>query len=162
MSLGAKGLLLAALHLALVMSLAAKLHWDRARLPRVWIKADWSQRDQPLRGHYLRLELKVDLTPGGGWKNGAWPARLSVREGRLMADPSPGPARTHVRAKPDQRTGELVEALSYYVGDRAAHLPDRLAQQELWLEVSVPATGLPRPIRLGVLRGDRVEPLAVQ
>jgi hypothetical protein len=34
-------------------------------------------------------------------------------------------------------------------------------RQELWVEVTIPKSGPPRPIRLGIRRGGKVEPLEV-
>lgn len=163
MSLRAKGILLAGVHLALVLSLAGKFSWDRARLPRVWAAARTVDRNQPIRGRYLHLQLEVDLAGSGVWKSGVTlPVRLAVREDRLVADYAPVPAGLHVRVSPDERTGVLLEPLAYFVPDPVAGLPQRQATEDLWIEVSVPKAGPPRPIRLGIRRGDRVEPLAVR
>ena len=163
MSLGAKGILIAAVHLGLVLSLAGKLHWDRAHLPRIWAAARTVDRNQPIRGRYLHLQLQVDLARPGVWKSGATiPVRLAVHEGRLVADYAPPPAGLHVRVSPDEGTGVLLEPLAYFVRDPVAGSPQPQATEDLWIEVSVPRAGPPRPIRLGTRRGDRVEPLAVR
>ena len=163
MSPRAKGMLLAGVHLALVLSLAGKFSWDRARLPRVWAAARTVDRDQPIRGRYLHAQLQVDLAGSGMWKSGAiLPVRLAVNENRLVANYAPVPAGLHVRVSPDERTGVLLEPLAYFVPDPAAGLPQPQSAEDLWIEVSVPKAGPPRPIRLGVRRGDRVEPLAVR
>ena len=54
-----KGLLLAALHLAIVAALGGKMALDRAVRPRVWLKASPVDPDLPIRGRYVRLQ--VDL-----------------------------------------------------------------------------------------------------
>ena len=65
-----KGLILAAIQLAIVASLGAKLALDRARLPRVWAKVRSYDPDLPIRGRYLALQLAVQMQPGaeGGVK----------------------------------------------------------------------------------------------
>lgn len=68
MRAGAKGLLVAALHLALVGSLGAKLLWDRATLPRAWVRVRTVDPDLPIRGRYLRLQVMLearDVHPEG-------------------------------------------------------------------------------------------------
>jgi len=52
-----RGLLLAAIECALVLSLSGKLLWDRATCPRVWVRAMQWDPNLPLRGRYLALTL---------------------------------------------------------------------------------------------------------
>jgi hypothetical protein len=59
----AKGLLLGGLHLALVAALGGKLLVDRARYPRVWVRAAPVDPDLPLRGRYVRMQVQL---PGDG------------------------------------------------------------------------------------------------
>jgi len=58
-----KGLLIAALHLALVSSLAAKYEYDRATRPRVWVRTTNYDPDLPIRGRYMSLQLHIEA-PG--------------------------------------------------------------------------------------------------
>ena len=53
-----KGLLVAALHLAIVCSLGAKLLYDRATRPRLWVHVMPVDPDLPLRGRYVRLRIE--------------------------------------------------------------------------------------------------------
>jgi len=59
----AKGLLVAALQLMIVGSLAAKYAHDRATRPRVWVKVGYYDPDLPIRGRYAALQVELD-TPG--------------------------------------------------------------------------------------------------
>ena len=52
-----KGLLVAALHLAIVASLGGKLLYDRATRPREWVRVLPVDPDSPLRGRYVRLRI---------------------------------------------------------------------------------------------------------
>ena len=52
-----KGLVVAALHLAIVASLGGKLLYDRATRPRVWVHVLPVDPDSPLRGRYVRLRI---------------------------------------------------------------------------------------------------------
>lgn len=55
-----KGLLIAALHLVLVSSLAAKYQYDRATRPRVWARTTNYDPDLPVRGRYMSLQLHIE------------------------------------------------------------------------------------------------------
>ena len=68
-----KGLLLAVLQVAVVCTLGAKLLYDRAYRPRVWIKSAIYDPNLPIRGKYLALSIEVPaegftsrLIPPGG------------------------------------------------------------------------------------------------
>ena len=54
-----KGLVVAALHVAIVASLGAKLLVDRATRPRVWARAAPVDPNLPIRGRYVRLRLEA-------------------------------------------------------------------------------------------------------
>lgn len=58
-----RGLVLAALHLALVGALGGKLLLDRARYPRMWVKTLPVDPDLPIRGRYVQLRVEP---PGTG------------------------------------------------------------------------------------------------
>jgi hypothetical protein len=55
-----KGILLAALQCALILSLTSKLFYDRATRPRVWVKTQRYDPNLPIRGRYLSLVLVPD------------------------------------------------------------------------------------------------------
>ena len=59
----ARGLLVGALQLMIVGSLAAKFAHDRATRPRVWVKVGYYDPDLPIRGRYAALQVELD-TPG--------------------------------------------------------------------------------------------------
>jgi hypothetical protein len=52
-----KGLILAAVHVSLALSVTAKFAYDRATLPRVWVKTAPYDPMLPLRGRYVRLRF---------------------------------------------------------------------------------------------------------
>jgi len=54
-----KGLIVAALHVAIVASLGGKLLVDRATRPRVWTRAAPVDPNLPIRGRYVRLGLEA-------------------------------------------------------------------------------------------------------
>ena len=159
-----KGLAVAALHVAIVASLGAKLLADRATRPRVWARTAPFDPNLPIRGRYVRLRVMAIPGPGANevqrpW-NLSWFA-LSADGGRLVATPLP--VRSGVTGTVVDRAGEriveLAEPLAYFIPE---HVPDpsqRPAGEELWVEVTVPRAGAPRPIRLGVKKDGVLTPL---
>jgi hypothetical protein len=176
MSPSRKGIILAALQLAIVTSLAAKYVIDRARFPRVWARTLAYDPDLPIRGRYLSVQLRVDADrvygnselPKGNQFN-FWSEQkdiyLHAENGRLVASPAPMPTGLHV-ARWRTRTGEVAAALSepvsYFLPEHAIDPSRRKAGEELWVEVTVPKKGPPRPIRLAVKRGDTFTPLEIK
>ena len=57
-----KGLLLCAVHVALLGSVGGKFLIDRATLPRVWVRALPYDPNLPIRGRYVRLSLDATST----------------------------------------------------------------------------------------------------
>ena len=54
-----RGLALALLQVLIVSSLCAKLLYDRATRPHIWVKVAPVDPDLPIRGRYLALALDV-------------------------------------------------------------------------------------------------------
>ena len=52
-----RGLVVAVIHVALILSIAGKYSWDRGRLPRQWFRAAPYDPDLPIRGRYVSLRL---------------------------------------------------------------------------------------------------------
>jgi hypothetical protein len=160
-----KGLVIAALQVALVASLGAKLLYDRETLPRGWALAAPYDPDMPIRGRYVSLQLVVEpqgiseAKPGPGWRPPQGVV-LKVEGGWLIAYPASegskyNPSATHLRFI--QRQGENLSVLDkpvpFFIPE---HIPDpsrRAPDERLWVEVTIPKKGPPRPIRLGVSKG---------
>ena len=156
-----KGLTVAALHLALVAGIGAKLLVDRATRPRVWVRTAPYDPDLPIRGRYVRLQ--IEATPSVTFVaplSYDRPVALSVENGALVASPVESSVVTaRISARGDERIALIAEPVAYFIPE---HVPDpslRAADEELWVEVTVPAAGPPRPIRLGVKTGGRLVPL---
>jgi len=149
-----RGIAVAVLQCLIVLSVAAKYATDRVRLPRVWVKTVPYDPNLPIRGRYLSMMLEVDA-PGA---NGYWtPARLSVENGRLVA--SPTSVNTGVVVNGSGPNARLAEPVAFFISERAADPSRRPPGEELWVEVSVPKKGPPRPIRLGVKKDGAIAPL---
>ncbi len=149
-----KGLLVALIHVAIVLSLGLKLQYDRLTLPRVWVRTLPIDPEEPIRGRYVGLRLVVPL-------QGTLPVRdrgvrLVVRNGSLVAIPSSAglPAFLHG----DNRV-VLSDRLAFFISERIADPSRRPPGEELWADVTVPTNGPPRPVRLGVMRDGRLFPI---
>ena len=158
MNFSRKGLLLAAVQVLLVASLGAKLELDRSRLPRVWVKTAAVDPYLPIRGRYLAVRLTVQADSRG---SGAFfAADLSVRNGQLVAEGKGAGATDGVWVTRSNRNSEyaLQQAVLFFLPEHGLDPLVAARNGELWAEVTVPARGLPRPIRLAVKRGDSFTP----
>jgi hypothetical protein len=62
----------------------------------------------------------------------------------------------------DRRAVRLSPALAFFIPEHVADPSRRPAGEELWVEVTVPRRGSPRPIRLGVKKDGVLTPLALR
>jgi hypothetical protein len=167
MMLRNKGLLLMALQLALVLSIAAKYAWERHSSPMVWTRATQYDPQQPLRGRYLALTLHADACglPKAHHEDrddpsSQFPLRLNHYwswEVRPAAkDERPGETQT-LTLYPNLpcEYASLSGGTEYFVPGHAK-TPFPLAPgEELWALVTVPPTGPPRPVQLAISDGKQ-------
>src|SRR5262245_22055753 len=172
MTLLVKGLVIAAVHVGLVASLGAKLLYDRAILPRVWALTTPYDPNLPIRGRYVSLQLVVEPhgvreTKPGLVSQQPQPINLRVVGDRLVAETAArpedyDPSDLHLRCR-DRRGGKLpvlAEPVSFFIPQRIPDASRRQEGEELFAEVTIPQKGLPRPMRLGVKKGnDPITPL---
>jgi hypothetical protein len=177
------GAVLAALQVAMVGGMAVKYAMDRSSLPRVWVQTAPYDPNEPIRGRYVSLRLAVVPGPGidveipkpATEPNGpTWfaglskPVQLEVRDNQLVALPGPAGASNWAQnwVQAISRNGRvvvsLVEPVAYFIPDRIPDPSIRPAGEELWVEVSVPPHGPPRPIRLGVKKDGVLTPLEIK
>jgi hypothetical protein len=157
-----RGLLLGAVHLGIVSLLGGKLLYDRATCPRIWVRTAPVDPSLPLRGRYV--DLRVQARARGLITTYYAPVALRVEGSELVAVPDPHGNRplggsnvtalepAGVESSPPI-TVDLGPPLAFFIPE---HVPDpsrRKVGEELWVEVTVPRSGPPRPIRLGVKRG---------
>ncbi len=95
-----------------------------------------------------------------------FPAKLAVKENRLIAirltDPNIAQPGEMVVASPGSSCDQmrLWEPVNFYIPEHALD-PTRLKPgQELWIEVTVPSQGPPRPIQLALKQNGLWRPLA--
>jgi hypothetical protein len=169
-----RGILLAAVQVAMVLSLGVKLLADRARYPRVWAETVAYDPEAIIRGRYLSLRLRVKAldamvenapgTIGAGRAMGSIDeVRLSVENEELVAHVTSGSTGLYVLKMTARNQAEppsvLQQPIEFFVSEHAEDPSRPPAGQELWVEVTVPPKGPPRPIRLGIKKGGVLTPL---
>ena len=163
-----RGLALALVQLLLVAGLGAKMLIDRSRLPRAWARTLPVDPLLPIRGRYVQLVLEAEARGFPQETPRSYPAVLLAENGRLVVEPLPdehsqsrwGNHWINLRENDRQRATFFSGAVPFFIPE---HVPDpsqRPDGEELWAEVTLPRRGPPRPIRLGIKRGDGpIEPL---
>ena len=190
--LSAASIAVLVIQLAIVSSIAAKYLYQRWTCPRVWTRTTAYDPELVMRGRYLSLQLIVDgcesTLPSGKQAEfprnvdgtvrsphftvrgplAQFPAKLVVKDNRLIA--------VHQRDAADGRNAQIVSAwqdigceqmrlskpVNFYISEHAeSPLPVRQGD-ELWIEVTVPPKGPPRPIQLALKQGGAWKPLAYQ
>ena len=152
-----KGLIVAVLHLAIVGSLGVKLLVDRATRPRVWARTGPIDPDSPLRGRYVRLRIEGEPIDFGDAADLS--VRLTESKGLLALTPASGNLTARVSTRDGRRVATLDQPLAFFIPE---HVPDpsvRAPGEELWVEVTLPKQGAPRPIRLAVKKDGVLTPL---
>jgi hypothetical protein len=165
-----KGLIVAALHVSIVASLGAKLFVDRATRPRVWARAAPFDPNLPIRGRYVRLRIEADRSadlptrdsPPG--ESLPVPIALSVKDGRLAATLDLESTKLHARLdrRGDAPIAVVLEPVAYFIPEHVTDPSIRQPGEELWVEVTLPRAGAPRPIRLGVKKDGAITPLEMR
>lgn len=167
-----KGLLLAAVQLVIVLSLGVKLLYDRATRPRVWVLCETYDPELPLRGRYLaeRLRMASDgfasdqnmaRRPNMWWENRRW-AYLHVENGQLIARPTGTGSGEWVQLRQGTQGALLAtteEPVLLFIPENA-QIPSLARGEEMWVEVTLPEKGPPRPIRIGIKRNGILTPLS--
>jgi hypothetical protein len=166
------GLILLFVQLVLVLSVAGKYLYERQTRPRVWTRASQFDPNLTLRGRYLALQLLLDacslpqdaghaIRPYPGthpfWQ---WDVSLAAENGKLVPIVAPqGPETLRLFAdKPcDRATLSNQELL--FIPDRAKVPLPLQPGQELWVEVTVPESGPPRPIQIALSSAAGFHPL---
>ena len=163
----AKGLVLGAVQVLLVGSVGAKFLYDRAQFPRLWVETAPYDPVMPIRGRYVNIVLLVDAereeSPVESDKApNMYLARLEARGGHLVAvqDDEDGKHWVSSRRCGARQCWQLTQALAYFIPEHAADPSRTPGGATLWAEVTLPPTGAPRPLRLGVKQGEAIEPLA--
>jgi len=186
-------IVLLAIQLAIVSTIAAKYVYQRWSCPRVWTRATTYDPQLLMRGRYLSLQLVVDgcqsTLPSAkqaamprnldGVPTGKtysihsdqsvrFPAQLKVEGNKLLAIRIPEGDNRPDELMVEGRPGASCEDLrldgpvDFYIAETAANPAALKAGQELWIEVTVPHKGPPRPLQLALKQDGAWKPLAFQ
>lgn len=158
-----KGMIVALVQVLLVTLVAAKLMIDRAGYPRVWVETAPYDPDLPLRGRYVRLLAVVEAENSSFENENVYQesGRLETRDGRLVAiRDEDGPILLNrATCRDSEPCITLSEPLAFFIPEDIPDPSVRDAGEELWVQVTVPPRGAPRPIQLGVRRNGKLTPL---
>jgi hypothetical protein len=160
-------LIIAVVHVGLIASLGAKLYYDRATRPRVWARTAPYDPNLPIRGRYVSLRVAVEPrgvqepTTGSKWEP-PQAVMLRVENNRLIGEAAPAQDSDYSSSdlhllfidRGGEKLAILDQPIAYFIPE---HIPDpslRPNDEELWVEVTIPKKGPPRPIQLGVKKGD--------
>ena len=167
MSALAKGLLVGAVQVLLVASVSAKFLYDRSHYPRVWVETAPNDPDLPIRGRYVSVVALVNVqrdpkakATGRPGADETFGSRLAVRDGKLLAiEDADGRHWVSSARCGEERCWRLAEPLAYFIPEHVEDPSRRPAGETLWVEVTVPTTGPPRPIQLGIKRDGAPTPV---
>lgn len=176
--------LLLLVQLILVSTVAAKYLYERRICPRVWAPSAQYDPNLPLRGRYLSLQVLVDachlprdsahvqqympygvrpsVRTADYW---TWYVSLAAENGHLvpvLQDHPRNPKDTLRITFADDHPCDRVpvsQSLEYFIPDRAQPPFPLQPGQELWVEVTVPPSGPPRPIRVALSSKSGFQPL---
>ena len=169
-----RGIGVAVLQCAMVLSLVGKYAIDRERLPRAWAEVTPLDPNLPVRGRFVSLRLMVELPQGvRNWdlpaytdgvdplwrRYGYGPVLLSAQNGRLVATPAPTGLMIDIAGS---LGCFLEEPVAYFIPENVPDPSRRAPDEELWVEVSVPHKGPPRPLRLAVKKDGVLTPLELR
>jgi len=165
----AKGLVVAAIQMALVAGIGAKLLYERATRPRGWAFCQAYDPDLPIRGRYLSERLKI---PAEGFTyrtstakyadyslNRVW-AYFEARNGAIVAVAEGGGSGGWVtlQKKGDSLEAWIEEPVLIFIPD-TANVRALNRGEEMWVEVTLPKSGPPRPIQMGIKKNGVTTPL---
>ena len=159
-----KGIVIAAVQVLLVAGIGVKFLYDRANYPRVWAQAAPYDPNLPIRGRYVSISVFVEAkgidTATGQDSFVGW---LAVEGDRLAAvRDDNGQHLFHLRGCGQAKCWQLWEPLAYFIPEHVNDPSRRPAGETLWVEVTVPPKGAPRPIQLGVKKDGELTPLELR
>ncbi len=188
-TLSATSLALLVMQLLLVSTIAAKYLYQRWTCPRVWTRAAAIDPQLPMRGRYLALQLTVDgcqsTLPSA--KNANFPRDVNgaVKPGPYVLRPNAVDffanlkvvnnilVAVRLEGTEDSTAGEevvgtpgspcdqmqLASTTDFFISETAQRPLPLQPGQELWIEVTVPPKGPPRPMQLALKDNGAWKPL---
>jgi len=189
LTISAASLALLIVQLALVSTIAAKYLYQRWSCPRVWTRAAAIDPQSPMRGRYLALELTVDgcqsTLPSAKDANFPRDVNGAVQPGPYVLRPQTIDFHANLKVvnntlvavriegQEDSNAGEevvgtasspcnqmqLASSTDFFISDTAQSPLPLKPGQELWIEVTVPPKGPPRPMQLALKDNGTWKPL---
>jgi hypothetical protein len=165
-----KGLILGAIQIVMVLSLGGKLLYERVTRPRVWVMSEAYDPELPIRGRYVseRLQMQAEgfeyVTPDRPgmdyYVNRKW-AYLQIRDNHLVAENRVAGLGMWIYVRKNAQgalTAVSDEPVLFFIPDKA-QLPILKAGEQMWVDVTLPIAGPPRPIRIGIKKAGVITPL---
>jgi hypothetical protein len=162
-----KSFIVAFVHLIIVLSLGGKLLYDRHYRPRVWVRAASFDPSLPIRGRYAALSAQV-RAPWTEDKSQTYrdSVALSEENGELVARKSAADTGITISRLPNTRLpagyATLDEPLLFFLPEHVSDPSWVQRGQELWVEVTLPRKGPPRPIQLALKDEGGWHPLNIR
>jgi hypothetical protein len=109
----------------------------------------------------LALDIPLDPPPADSVTYRLTGVRLRSVEGKVVGQPDDSVRSPRVQFwnEAGTRRSRLEHPVAFFIPE---HVPDpsrRPQGEQLWVELTLPQSGAPRPIRLGVMRDGRLTPL---
>ena len=166
------GLLLACVQVALMLLTGLLFWFDRQISPRAWVPTVPVDPNLPIRGRYITLNMVVPFVPTrtdvsavdlvGSWQN----VQLRVEADRLQAVQKFGTGFKNHGGVIRLSEGSLVvnpgPELAFFIPPDVKDPSIRPDGSTLWVEVTLPGSGAPRPIQLGIEKDGQIQPLALR
>lgn len=141
------GLLLMALQTGIVLMTGAKYLMDRSNLPRAWARVQPFDPNLPIRGRYVRLSV---VAPLQGTVDAYGHVKLISEHSQLRVVAVPEDTGNFVWGRNTPGEARLSSPVAFFIPEHVSDPSQRAAGEELWVEISLPRKGPPRPIRLAV------------
>jgi len=158
------GVVLALFQAGLLLLVGLTFWIERLTAPRLWAMAQPVDPNLPIRGRYVSLRLRVPLSGVDTSESTTQSVILQGQGDRLVAE-NDGDGERYAGAlirRDGQTLVELSEPLALFIPPDVKDPSRRSPSDPLWVEVTLPRSGPPRPIQLGVMRGGRLRPLSLR
>ncbi len=148
-----RSFLVAVIHAAIILIVWINYAYERETLPRVWTLTAPIDPYDLMRGRYVRLNILAIKSGTGDSGTG----ELYIQDGQLHIRD----ARCCVHYLRRSQVGPYVnlsESGAYFIPEGVPDPSLLKPGERLWVEVSVPKRGSPRPLRLEARPGPGTEP----
>ena len=164
MTMRRAGVSLALVQAGLLLLVGLTFWMERRTAPRLWALAQPVDPNLPIRGRYVSLRLLVPLEGTQTSDSTTKSVVLQAQGDRLVAQDG-GDGHRHsgqLTRRDGQTLVELSEPLALFIPPDVDDPSRRPSTDPLWVEVTLPRSGPPRPIQLGVLREGGLLPLGLR